>query len=117
MASAVPVELTAIAGEVHELLGNVMIALAIVHVAGVAVDWFLTRENLVKAMINGCQHLPAEAAVRERPLVGGTRAALVGVACLAAVGGLIFATDYSLDRASLQQNGAKTATSIEEEPG
>lgn len=117
LASVVPVELTAVAGEVHGFLGNVMIALVIVHVAGVAVDWFLTRENIVKAMIDGRKHLPAEAAVRERPLVGGTRAVLVGVVCLAVVGGLIFATDYSLDRASLQQNGARTAVSIEEQPG
>src|SRR5262245_9115253 len=117
LADLVPVGLTAIAAEVHEFLGNVMIGLVIVHVAGVAVDWFLTRENIVKAMINGRKPLPAEAAVRERPLVGGGRAALVGIVCLAVVAGLIVATDYSLDRATLQQNGAATATSIEEQPG
>ncbi|HEY3145134.1 MAG TPA: cytochrome b/b6 domain-containing protein, partial [Dongiaceae bacterium] len=39
LASVVPVELTALAGDAHELLGNVMIGLVIVHVAGVAADW------------------------------------------------------------------------------
>jgi cytochrome b len=117
LASFVPVGLTAIAGEVHELLGNIMIGLVIVHVAGVAADWFLTRENIVKAMIDGRKQLPADVAVGERPLVGGARAALVGAICLAVVAGLILATDYSLDRAALQQNGAASAAGIEQEPG
>jgi cytochrome b len=110
------VGLTAIAGEVHEFLGNIMIGLVIVHIAGVAADWFLTRENIVKAMIDGRKQLPADIAVRERPLVGSVRAALVGVVCLAVVGGLIAATDYSLDRATLQQNGAAREAAGEQQP-
>jgi cytochrome b len=117
LASYVPVELTALAGDIHGLLGNIMIGLVIVHVAGVAADWLLTRENLVKAMINGRKPLPADVAVQERPLVGGARAVLVGVFCLGIVAALIAATDYSLDRATMQQNGAAAAASIERQPG
>jgi cytochrome b len=117
LATAVPVELTALAGDAHELFGNIMIALVIVHVAGIAADWLLTRENLVKAMINGRKPLPAEISARERPLVGGARAALIGVFCLAIVGGLIVATDYSLNRAALQQGGSASEAATEQQPG
>jgi hypothetical protein len=94
-----------------------MIALVIVHVAGVAADWLLTRENLVKAMINGRKPLPAEISARERPLVGGARAALIGAFCLAIVGGLIAATDYTLDRSTLQQGGSASEAATEQQPG
>jgi cytochrome b len=117
LASVVPVELTALAGDIHGFLGNVMIGLVIVHVAGVAADWLLTRENLVKAMINGRKRLPVDVSVRERPLVGGARAALIGVFCVGVVAALIAATDYSLDRAALQQGGTASETSIEQRPG
>jgi cytochrome b len=116
LATTVPVELTALLGEAHELFGNIMIALVIVHVAGVAVDWLLTRENIVKAMVTGSKTLPAEISAQERPLVGGVRAALIGVFCLVVVGGLVAATDYSLNRAALQQGGPAEAAS-EQEPG
>lgn len=114
LATTVPVELTALLGEAHELLGNIMIALVIVHVVGVAVDWLLTRENIVKAMVTGRKTLPAEISAREGPLVGRARAALIGVFCLAIVGGLVAATDYSLNRATLQQGGEAPAVSSEE---
>ena len=117
LADVVPVDLTALAGDIHEFLGNFMIALVIVHIAGVAVDWLLTRENIVKSMVNGRKHLPAELSARERPLVRGTRAALIGVFCLGVVVALIASTDYSLDRATLQRNGTPSETALEEEAG
>ena len=39
--------------EVHEAAANIMLALVLVHVAGVAVSSWLHRENLVGAMITG----------------------------------------------------------------
>lgn len=116
-ATSVPVGLTALAGEAHEFLGNVMIALVIVHVCGVAVEWLLTRENIVKAMVNGHKKLPAEISARERPLIGGARAAVIGVLCLGVVAGLIAKTDFTLDRSSLQQGGTASEATIENEPG
>ena len=41
------------------------IALIVVHILGVAVEWFLTGDNLVKAMVTGRKKLPAETAARE----------------------------------------------------
>jgi|EndMetStandDraft_4_1072995.scaffolds.fasta_scaffold210155_2 cytochrome b len=114
LATSVPVDLTAVLGEAHEFFGNVMIALVIVHVAGVVVDWLLTRENIVKAMVTGRKRLPADLSARERPLVGGARAGLIGVFCLAVVGGLVAATDYSLNRAALQQGVAAPEMSSED---
>lgn len=114
LATTVPVELTALLGEAHELLGNIMIALVIVHVVGVAVDWLLTRENIVKAMVTGRKTLPPDISAGEGPLVGRARAALIGVFCLAIVGGLVAATDYSLNRATLQQGAGAPALSSED---
>ena len=40
-------------GGVHEALGSLIQVLVVVHVLGVLVDWFLTGDNLIAAMING----------------------------------------------------------------
>ncbi|MGE5090481.1 MAG: cytochrome b/b6 domain-containing protein [Candidatus Levyibacteriota bacterium] len=40
-------------GDVHEVAGNVMLALVIAHIAGVLVSSFLHRENLAKSMLTG----------------------------------------------------------------
>lgn len=44
--------------EVHEVLANLLIALAAAHVAGVLADWLLTGDNLVRAMITGRKRVP-----------------------------------------------------------
>jgi cytochrome b len=117
LADVVPVGFTAIAGDVHQVLGNAMIALVVIHLAGIAVDWVLTRENIVKAMINGHKQLPAALSVQERPLVGGARAALIGLVCLGLVIALVATTDYSLDRATLGQGGTASHATLEDQPG
>ncbi len=89
-------------GTVHSLVANLLIGLICVHIAGVAVEWFLTGENLVKSMVNGRKELPADVAAQERPTVGMGRAAAVGLLCLVLIAALIAATDFSADRASLQ---------------
>lgn len=74
-------------GALHETLGNLMIPLIALHVFGVLVDWLLTGDNLIRAMIDGHKRLDDFAAARERPLVGPGRAIAVasGVALLAAL--------------------------------
>lgn len=101
-AHLIPVATTATLGGIHSLLSNLLIGLVCVHVAGVAVEWFLTGENLVKSMVNGRKELLAEIAARERPPVGIGRAVAVGVLSLALVAGFVAATDFTADRASLQ---------------
>jgi cytochrome b len=44
--------------EAHEVLGNALIALAVLHVAGVAYTSWRQRENLAAAMVNGVKRPP-----------------------------------------------------------
>jgi cytochrome b len=108
LALYLPVAWTAVLGEVHQLAANLLIALIVVHVAGVAVDWFLTGDNLVAAMWTGRKRLPPEAAAVERPVAPVRRAALVGAATVVIVAGLIAATDFTASRRSLQAQEAGT---------
>ncbi len=82
-------------GGIHQLLSNFLIGLLALHVAGVLVDWLLTRENLVKAMITGRKRLGAQDAARERPLASPWRAALVGLLALALTAALILVTNFA----------------------
>ena len=45
--------------ETHELLGNAVIALAVLHVAGVVYTSWRQRENLAAAMLSGVKRPPA----------------------------------------------------------
>lgn len=56
------------AGELHEALVFVLLAMVALHVAGVVLESVLGRSNLVVAMITGRKRLPAKAAVTaQRP--------------------------------------------------
>jgi cytochrome b len=88
-------------GGIHEVLSNILILLVVVHVLGVVVDWILTRENLVRAMITGRKRLEAAEADKERPLVPSWRAAVIAVFAVAVFGALVIGTDYSATRATL----------------
>lgn len=48
------------AEDVHEALGSLLQLMIIVHIAGVLVDWLLTRDNLIRAMINGRKPIEAD---------------------------------------------------------
>src|SRR5512133_3410581 len=55
-------------GGIHEVLANVIVVLAFLHILGVAADWLLTRENLLRAMITGKKML--EGKCRPRAAAG-----------------------------------------------
>jgi hypothetical protein len=59
--------------EIHEVLANLIVVLACLHILGVAADWLLTRENLVRAMITGKKMLDEESATEEQRPVSGPR--------------------------------------------
>jgi len=94
-------------GTIYHYIGEystyLLIALVVVHVAGVAVDWLLTGDNLVKAMLTGRKRLPAAAATGEGRTAPLWRAAILAVLALALVAGLALSTDYTLTRSSLAQ--------------
>ena len=67
--------------ELHEFFSNAMLALVLVHVAGVLVSSRLHHENLVRGMIDGYKHGEPEQGIQRRHW-------LVGVVLLAVVVGL-----------------------------
>lgn len=80
--------------EIHEFFGNFIIVLATIHVLAVVVDWFLTGDNLVKAMITGRKSLDDEEAAKQRPLANGWRSAVVAL-IVAGFGAILFQqTDF-----------------------
>jgi len=55
-------------GDIHEAMVFVLMALIALHILGVIIESFLTRENLVKSMIDGNKILPAgKTAPAKRP--------------------------------------------------
>jgi hypothetical protein len=69
--------------------------LACLHILGVAADWVLTRENLLRAMITGEKMLDEESAAKEQRPVSGWRA-LVVTGLVAVAGFALFQrTDFA----------------------
>jgi amino acid transporter len=103
LASRIPPSLAGLAGNLHVLISDLLIALIVMHVLGVAVDWFLTGDNLVKAMLTGRKRLSPEIAAGERKVAPAWRAILLALLSLALVAGLSLSTDYARTRITLQQ--------------
>lgn len=91
--------------DVHELLANVFLAMALMHVAGVAVHGLRHRDALRTSMLTGCKrHLPVDSApVPARPFV-----ALLVLAVLAGAG-VQLARAYDPATRTLELFGARLA--------
>jgi len=64
--------------EVHEVCANVMLAVVLIHIAGVVVSSWLHRENLVRAMLTGYKSGDAEQGIHSaRTWVAGILLAVV----------------------------------------
>lgn len=87
--------------EVHEVVGNLVLALALIHIAAVFLDWVLTGENLIPAMVHGGKTLDEGAAAQEPPTAARGR----GLALALAVGGLLAVAIQQTDFASLSGGG------------
>lgn len=76
--------------ELHEGLANALIVLAFIHIAAVLIDWLLTRDNLVRAMISGTKAVaPGEQVAPARG--GSVWLGLLVALPLAALGVYMFA--------------------------
>lgn len=65
-------------GDVHEILVKLLYGMIGLHLAGVLADWFLTRDNIVMAMVTGRKRVePGDRA--EAPLAPGRRAFLAAL--------------------------------------
>ena len=82
-------------GEIHEVLGNVIVVLACLHVLGVAADWILTRENIVRAMITGDKTVEDTTVVLKQQPVAGWRALIVTLLVALAGFALFSTTDFA----------------------
>ncbi len=103
LAHLLPAALAGTVGAIHSLFANILILLIVAHVAGVVVDWLLTRDNLVRAMFTGRKKLAPDEAAAEPKVAPAWRAAVIGLIALIVAGVLAVNTDYSANRASLQQ--------------
>ncbi|MFZ5609739.1 MAG: cytochrome b/b6 domain-containing protein [Pseudomonadota bacterium] len=91
-------------GEAHEVLGNLSIVLVGLHILGVAVDYVLTRENLVWPMVSGRKEMDEATAAHEPALVGAWRGAVMGVLVLLGGAYLFANTDFAQLAAQQQEN-------------
>jgi cytochrome b len=82
-------------GDIHEVLGNLVVVLASVHVAAVFADWVLTRENLTAAMFTGRKHVDPAMATGEPPFAPGWRALIIASLVALAGAALFRATDFA----------------------
>ena len=87
---------------IHEMLGNLMTFLVILHLCGVALHYLVVRDNIIGAMITGRKRLNAAAATAEPPLVSLWRAVVPAVLALALDAYLWSHADFAAgDRAAI----------------
>lgn len=100
------------AGQLHELLGSLIMILAGIHVAAVFGHWLFTRDNLVRAMITGRKQLTATEAARERPLAGPVRVGAFALLVLLGAFGVMrgFDAQVLMSRPTIQSSEASTGT-------
>jgi cytochrome b len=95
LAYLVPTSIGRLIAEVHEFLGNALIALIAIHIAGVILDMMLGGGNLVRAMFTGRKRLDAQRAAAEPALASPWPAALMTAALAAAIAWALMRTNFT----------------------
>jgi len=107
LAGLLPAWAASLASDLHVLVSDLLIAFVIVHVLGIAIEWLLTGDNLVRTMLTGRKRVPPEAAAGEPPPVSMWRAIPLALLCMALAVWLGVSTDYTRTRATLQQTAGE----------
>lgn len=95
LAFLVPLSIGRAVAEIHEFLGNVLIALIAIHIAGVIVDMFLQSADVLRAMITGRKTLYEYYARQEGALANPWPAALIAAALAAAIAWALMRTNFT----------------------
>ncbi|MEQ1601814.1 MAG: cytochrome B [Methylophilaceae bacterium] len=83
--------------ELHELAANLMLAVVVVHIAGVAISSWLHRENLVRSMITGYKDTESEPGIRRAYVwLGVIMATLIAAFLLLYQPGSLFTADNTV---------------------
>jgi cytochrome b len=64
-------------GEAHETVANLTLGIVIIHVIAEIVMSFMQKESLIRSMVTGKKHCPAEQAIRYPMYVVGVALTLV----------------------------------------
>ena len=72
-------------GDIHEGVANLLGFLIFVHIGGVVVHGFISRENLPRAMITGIKNIPARIRASDIKNVGIVRPAIALAIAIAAI--------------------------------
>ena len=89
----------------HSIFSNVLIALIIGHLAGIAFDWLITREYLVRAMFSGRKAVEQNAGAASKEIAPIWRAIVIALVASVIVVVLTATTDYTATRETLNAIG------------
>jgi cytochrome b len=80
--------------ELHEFTSNAMLAVVLIHIAGVAVSSLLHRENLVRSMITGFKRVPGQKSTTAAGPNQGIRRSYLWLGVIMLVTVVTFWVDY-----------------------
>lgn len=83
------------ASDLHEFFGSLLQFMVIIHIAGVLIDWALTRDNLIAAMWHGRKTVDAASSATDARAGSGALAAIFAVLAVVLGGYLLSQIDLT----------------------
>jgi cytochrome b len=104
--SGLPSWLSTVSAEIHETAAHLMMVLAGIHVIGVSVDWLLTGENIIKAMVTGRKTTTEP--VIPAPAMGAWRGVVLAALVVIGAGWMIDQTSFEHVDDEGEEHGARS---------